>query len=112
MKRSKEDFYDRLYEDLKNPDYAAAYLREALRSGDETDFLLALRAVVKARGSSEVAASTGLSRMGIHKMLSARGNPRFDSLFKILKACDLTIQPIVGPKKSKRRMDTTNRSSM
>ncbi len=40
---------EQLYEDLRNPSYAAAYINEALLEGDEVVFKTAVADVVRAR---------------------------------------------------------------
>ena len=44
-----------LYEDLRDPSYAAAYVNEALMEGDEVVFKTAIADVIRARGVGNVA---------------------------------------------------------
>lgn len=76
---------------LKNPKYAAGYIEAVHQDGDEAALLYALRQVVQARGVTRVAGASGLTRVAIYKMLSGSGNPRLDSLVKLLQALGLGI---------------------
>ena len=46
---------EQLYEDLRDPSYAAAYINEALFEGDEVVFKTAVADVSRARGVGKVA---------------------------------------------------------
>ena len=46
---------EQLYEDLRDPSYAAAYISEALLEGDEVVFKTAVADVIRARGAGKVA---------------------------------------------------------
>ena len=60
---------------LKDLDFAAGYITEAIEEG-EAAFLLAVRDVVEAQGGiGELAKSTSLNCEGLYDMLSEKGNP-------------------------------------
>ena len=81
-----------LLKELKDPEYAAAYLAQALESEDQATFLLALRDVVEAGGGiSVVARQADIQRESLYKVLSNRGNPRLTTLQGILKSVGLRI---------------------
>jgi probable addiction module antidote protein len=81
-----------LLKELKDPEYAAAYLAQALESEDQATFLLALRDVVEAGGgASVVARQAHIQRESLYKALSIRGNPRLTTLQGILKSVGLRI---------------------
>ncbi len=67
-------------------------LNEMLKDGDMELFTMALRDVADARGGmaylSEV---THLNRETLYRTLSKDGNPRLDTLYKILGAMGLRI---------------------
>ena len=50
-----------------------------------------LRAVARARGMTNLAKRTGLTRMGLYKALSKDGNPSFDTVLKVLHALGLRL---------------------
>jgi len=85
-------YEDGLYEDLRNPEFAAEYLNAAFEEENPELFLLALRDVVKANGGvSEMANKTQISRQNIYAMLSEKGNPRFHNLMAILSKLGVKI---------------------
>jgi probable addiction module antidote protein len=85
-------YKDGLLKELKDPEYAAVYLAQALESGDQAVFLLALRDVVDAGGgASVVARQARIQRESLYKALSSRGNPRLTTLQGILKSLGLRI---------------------
>ncbi len=78
---------------LKDPEYASIYLTEVLVTESPTAFLFARRAVVDARGESlsVLAERMGISRQGLHKLLSTQGNPRLSTLNELLRALGLRL---------------------
>ena len=60
------------------------YLNLALEEGDPKYFAKALGNVARAKGMTSVSAATGLGRQSLYRTLSSEGNPRIDTLFKIL----------------------------
>lgn len=78
---------------LKDPEYASIYLTEVLVNESPTAFLYALRAVVDARGESlsALAERMGITRQGLHKLLSTQGNPRLSTLNELLRALGLRL---------------------
>ena len=76
---------------LQDQQTAAAYLKVALdeyqEDGNTEVFLLALRNVAEARGGiGKLAQKTHLNRQSLYQTLSSRGNPRLDTLGKVLLA--------------------------
>lgn len=77
----------------KYPERARAYLNAAIQTAfEENDpelVLTALAVVAKAAGMSRVAKKADLRRESLHRMLSKRGNPEWNSLFRVMKALHL-----------------------
>jgi probable addiction module antidote protein len=69
----------------------SVYLEEAFNTDDPSFIAFALGQVSRAKGMSEVARKTGLSRESLYKALSADGNPEFATILKVMKALDLKI---------------------
>jgi probable addiction module antidote protein len=69
----------------------AAYVTEALASGDPAVITYALGAVARTRGMSRIARETGLSRESLYRALSADGNPEFVTVLKIMEALGLRL---------------------
>lgn len=85
------DYKEWLLDQLKDLDYAAGYLTEAIEEG-EAAFLLAVRDVVEAHGGiGSLSKETTLNREGLYDMLSEKGNPRLSSLSNVFKALGLQI---------------------
>ena len=94
MARRTVPYEDILYQDLQDPEEAAAYLTAGREdeSGNGSDvFLLALRDVAKARGIRRLAQDTRLSRESLYRTLSRRGNPRFSTLEAVLESLGLKL---------------------
>jgi probable addiction module antidote protein len=85
-------FDDALYEKLRSPDYAAAYLDAAKEDGIE-EFLSALKDVACAQegGITVVAERTGLGRESMYKSLSKKGNPSVRYVCNVLHALGLEL---------------------
>jgi len=87
-------YIEDLYEDLKDPTYAAEYLNAVLEDEEEGAcevFLLALRDVATASTMTEVAKQAEVSRESLYKALSKNGNPKLSTLFALLKGLGLKI---------------------
>ena len=75
----------------------AEYLRQALEDGDPAEFAAALGAIARARGMTQLAKDTGLSRESLYRSLSGERAPNSDTLFKVIKAMGLklTVEPML-----------------
>ncbi|MEO5334570.1 MAG: putative addiction module antidote protein [Magnetococcus sp. YQC-5] len=77
---------------LQDPETAAMYLEECLSDGDIELFKLALKHVADAQGGmTGLAKATTLSREALYRSLSKKGNPRLDTLAKVLDVFGLRI---------------------
>lgn len=90
------DFYDYLIEKLKDPEYAKEYLEiafeESQNDHDSSYIMLALRNVMEAQGGVPAfAEQLDIPKMTLYKALSKNGNPRLDTLEKILEALGLRL---------------------
>jgi probable addiction module antidote protein len=74
---------------LDNDDAIAAYLTDALETGDPAFVSDALGVVARARGMSEIARAAGMSRESLYRALSADGNPKFDTVLRVIHALGL-----------------------
>jgi probable addiction module antidote protein len=90
-----------LLKELKDPEYASEYLAQALTSGDQAVFLLALKDVVEASGgATAVAKQAHIQRESLYKTLSNRGNPRLTTLQGILKSVGLRMAVVPEPREA------------
>ena len=94
---------DQLYEDLKDPTYASAYINEALLEGDETVLKTALADVIRAKGVTAVARKAGINRVTVYKTLKPSTESSFTTMHALLKACDVSLQVLPTEKRAARR---------
>ena len=76
---------------LTTEDDIAAYVTEALASGETAVIAQALGAVARARGVSDIARKTGLSRESLYRALSAEGNPELATVLRVMDALGLRL---------------------
>ena len=67
------------------------YLNVALETNDPKYFTKALGNVARAKGMSSISEDTGLGRQSLYRALSGEGNPRIDTLFKVLESLDIRL---------------------
>jgi probable addiction module antidote protein len=77
---------------ITTPERQLGYLEAVLEDGDPHLIAAALGDIAKAHGISAIAEETGLTRMGLYKALSAKGDPRLSTLLGVLKALDLKLK--------------------
>ncbi len=65
---------------------AQEYLRQVVEDGDPALLAAALGDIAKARGMSQLARDTGLSRESLYKSLSGQRAPNSETLFKVVHA--------------------------
>ena len=71
--------------------YLDAVLTEAAETGDYTLLPDTLGAIARAKGMTEIARETGLSRESLYKALSEDGNPSFATVMKVLQALSIEL---------------------
>jgi probable addiction module antidote protein len=76
---------------LDSDEAITAYLDEALETGDPAFVAQALGTVARARGMSQIAEQTGLSRESLYKALSAEGNPELGTFIRVIAALGLRL---------------------
>ena len=85
---------------LDGAEAIGAYLEEALDSNDPAFIAHALGTIARSRGMSRIAKKAGLSRESLYKALSARGNPEFGTVMRVMRALGLRLS--VAPASSHR----------
>ena len=80
-------------ESLKSEEDVALYFDACLADdpGDGSLIRAALGDIARARGMTQLARDTGLSREGLYQALSAKGNPEFATVMKVIKALGLKL---------------------
>jgi probable addiction module antidote protein len=80
-------------DELKTEEDMALYLDACLVDdpGDGSLIRAALNDISRARGMSQLARDTGISREGLYRALGADGNPEFSTVLKVIKALGLRL---------------------
>ena len=73
----------------------AAYLNAALEDGDPAVLSAALGDIARAKGMTQLARETGISRDGLYKALSPTGNPSFATVQKVINALGMKVEVAV-----------------
>ena len=76
---------------LKNEKDIAAYITMVIEEGDAAELAHALGVAAKARGMSEIAEATGLSREALYKALRPNAKPRFDTINRVCSALGVRL---------------------
>ena len=85
------DFDEIFADELRDPEFVAAFLEAALEDGPE-NFLIALRDVAKANGRiSEVSKKASRGRESLYKALSENGNAEFKTVQSVLDALGMRL---------------------
>ncbi len=63
----------------------AAYLNVALEDGDTAVIAAALGDITRAKGMTQLARETGITRDGLYKAFSPTGSPSFDTVQKVVR---------------------------
>ncbi len=87
MKTKKFDVIDFLDSD----EAIVGYLNAVLEDGDAEFFVKVVGDVARAKGMMKVARATGLGRQNLYRSLSSGGNPRINTLFKVLDALNIRL---------------------
>ena len=92
MAKIKTTKYD-VAEYLNTPEEMAAYLEACLEeaNGDAAFVAKALGNIARAKGMTEIARETGLSRESLYKSLSGERSPSFETILKVIAALGLKI---------------------
>jgi probable addiction module antidote protein len=80
---------------LKTDEDMALFLEACFEeAGDDAAFIAtALGHIARAKGMTDIAAATGLTREGLYRTLSKDGNPSFSAILKVMKALGLKLKP-------------------
>ena len=76
---------------LDSDEAMVEYLNAALEEQDPAFFAKAIGDVARARGMTAIAEASGVGRQSLYRALSSDGNPRLDTLFRVLATLDLRL---------------------
>jgi len=82
---------------VKHPKEIDNFLEESFAEyagdGDSGSLLSQLRVIARVKGMSIIADEIGMTRQGLQKALSAKGNPRLDNINAIMQAMGYHLMP-------------------
>ncbi len=81
---------------LDSDEAIAEYLAAAVEEGDAALFRRALGVAARARGMTEIARQTGLSRESLYRALSDEGNPSLDTALRVVSALNVRLTATVA----------------
>ena len=78
-------------EHLKNEKDVAAYLTAIIEENDPALLAAALGDIARARGMSEIAKTSGMTREALYKALRPNAQPRFDTISRVCEALGVRL---------------------
>lgn len=83
---------------LDDDEMIAEYISVAMEDTNPDALLLALSAVARARGMTDVAKAAGLQRESLYKALTPGAHPRYETVAAVLRALNVRLAalPIVA----------------
>jgi probable addiction module antidote protein len=80
---------------LDSPESIAVFMADAFETGDAAYIAKALGVVARAKGMTEIARETGLSREQLYRSFSEKGNPTLKTTLSVMRALgvDMTAKP-------------------
>jgi probable addiction module antidote protein len=79
---------------IDTPEDAALFIADAIETGHAGHIAGVLGDIARARGISEIARETGMSRTALYNSLSPAGNPSLDTLLKVAKALQMKLMMV------------------
>ena len=97
MRKTITTRYD-VAEHLRTPEEMAAYLEACLEEaeGNAAFIAKALGDIARAKGMTQVARDSGLSRESLYKALSGDRSPDFDTILKVVGALGLQLHAVAA----------------
>ena len=77
---------------LRSKEDIAGYLEAVLEDGDPALITHALGVIARAKGMTQIGRASGLGRESLYKALSAKGNPEFATVLKVIHALGLKLK--------------------
>lgn len=78
-------------EDLSSDQATAVFMAEAFQTNDVGCIAHALGVVARAKGMTQIAAQTGLSREQLYRSFSENGNPTLKTTLAVMKAMGIEL---------------------
>ncbi len=77
---------------LDDAESIQAYIDEAVETGDAAFISESIGVVARAKGMTDLAEKTGLSRETLYRTLSSKGNPSLKTLIAITSALGVSVK--------------------
>jgi len=74
-------------------DYLNEVFADYAQDGDSAALLSSLRVIARVKGISAMAEEIGMTRQGLQRALSSKGNPRLDNINAIMRAMGYQLMP-------------------
>ena len=81
---------------LENEIMIEEFLNNALDEGNTEDLISAIGNIAKAKGMTNIANQTGMSRPSLYKALSKGSKPQFETIHKVIKALGGNLTVTMG----------------
>jgi probable addiction module antidote protein len=81
---------------LASPESQAELLTDALESGDPAYIAYTIGVIARARGMTDIARDSGVTREALYKSLSENGDPKLTTLIGVTKALGFTLSAHVS----------------
>ena len=78
-------------EHLPDDQSVAEYLTLVLEEGDPSELTHALGVIARARGMTEIAKASGLTREALYRALRSDAQPRFDTVSRVCAALGIKL---------------------
>ncbi|NCD34842.1 MAG: putative addiction module antidote protein [Spartobacteria bacterium] len=76
---------------LRSEEDIVEYLRQVLADGDSGELVAALGHIAKARGMTQIAKASGITREALYKALRPNSQPRFETIQRICQALGVQL---------------------
>ena len=86
-----------LADSLASLEAIEVFMADAFQTGDAAHIAAALGIVARAKGMTELASKTGLSREQLYRSLSADGNPTLKTTLAVMKAIGISLSVAADP---------------
>ncbi len=87
---------------LQTDEDVAQYLSVVMEEGDASLLASAMGDIARARGMSQIAKDSGITREALYKALRPQSQPRFETIGRVCKALGLQLSVQVSPKPAAR----------
>ena len=84
-------------EDLGSDEAIATFMAEAFQTNDPAYISHALGVVARAKGMTQIANQTGLSREQLYRSFSAQGNPTLKTTMAVMNALGIQLTARTSP---------------